>query len=149
MANRLKLFAVNGLLFPVFAGAAVRRLLIAVSSLVFTVSCCAEELVDPTRPPASIAAPVAEADVVIPPAGLQSIIISKKRRAAIIDGQTVELGGRVGEAKLIEVNTASVVLRTKQGSQVLKLFPDVIITSSKSNVPAAQIHKKPASGERK
>jgi MSHA biogenesis protein MshK len=127
---RIFIFAACGLLLPVFAGAA-------------------EELVDPTRPPASIAAPVAEADVVIPAAGLQSIIIGKKRRAAIIDGQTVELGGRVGDAKLVEVNTASVVMRTKQGRQVLKLFPDVTITSSKSNVSPVQIHKKAASGERK
>src|SRR3989338_11072085 len=79
--------------------------------------CCAEELPDPTRPPASIAAPVAASSVEAAPApaGLQSIIISKTRRAAIIDGETVELGGKHGDAKLIEVNEGSVILRGAQG----------------------------------
>ena len=42
--------------------------------------------------------------------GLHSIIISKTRRAAIIDGQTVELGEEHGNAKLVEVNEGNVVL---------------------------------------
>lgn len=92
----------------------------------------AEELPDPTRPPASITAPVvapAGGAAVKQSAGLQSIIISKTRRAAIIDGESVELGGKHGDVKLIEVNEGSVVLRGTQGRQVLTLFPDVKITS--------------------
>ncbi len=107
MANCLKLFAVCGLLLPVFGGAT--------------------ELLDPTLPPASIAEPVAEfgKSELNQSVGLQSILISRQRRAAIIDGETVELGGRLGEAKLIEVNEGNVVLKTAQGWQVLTLFPDV------------------------
>jgi hypothetical protein len=145
MANRLKLFAVPCLLFPVFVGAAVPRLLIAVcglliavSGLVFTVSCCAEELLDPTLPPASISAPALDAgSEVVPAAGLQSIIIGKQRRAAIIDGDTVELGARHGEARLIEVAEGYVVLHGPQGRQVLRLFPDVKIISKKVPAEAA------------
>lgn len=95
----------------------------------------AEELSDPTRPPAAFLAPssaVAESAPASP--GLQSIIISKTRRAAIIDGETVELGGKHGDAKLIEVNEGHVVLRGAEGRQVLTLFPDVKVTAVK--VPA-------------
>lgn len=94
----------------------------------------AEELPDPTRPPAGLIAPLAapaSGVVVSQPPGLQSIIISQNRRAAIIGGETVELGGKYGDAKLIEVNEGSVVLRSAQGRQVMTLFPDVKITAAK------------------
>ena len=118
--------------------------LTAVFCLLFSAFCYAEELPDPTRPPASIAAPVVASSVEAAPAGLQSIIISKTRRAAIIDGETVELGGKHGDAKLIEVNEGSVILRGAQGRQVMTLFPDVKITGKqetkiKPQLPAGDV----------
>ncbi len=93
------------------------------------------EVSDPTRPPANISAPIAaEVEMESQPTGLQSVFISKTRRAAIIAGQTVELGGKYGDAKLIEVNEGSVVLRGPQGRQVLSLFPDVKITRNNEAV---------------
>lgn len=104
------------------------RTTLTLAAVLFSVPATAEELPDPTRPPASLAAPVAapagEA-AAKQPAGLQSIIISKNRRAAIIGGETVELGGKYGDAKLIEVNEGNVVLHSAQGRQVMTLFPDV------------------------
>ncbi|HEX5364875.1 MAG TPA: hypothetical protein VFW59_11455 [Gallionella sp.] len=92
-------------------------------------SALAESLSDPTRVPAAIADPVASgAAVAEQTTGLQSVIISKSRRTAIIDGETVELGGKHGDAKLIEVREGSVVLMGAQGRQVLTLFPAVKIT---------------------
>jgi len=110
------------------------RLMRAISTLLMallSVAATAEELADPTRPPASLTAPVAAPASGVPeirPARLQSIFISKTRRAAIIDGESVELGGKYGDAKLIEVNEGSIVLRGTQGRQVMTLFPDVKIT---------------------
>jgi len=110
------------------------RLMRAISTLLMallSVAATAEELADPTRPPASLAAPVAAPASGVPeirPARLQSIFISKTRRAAIIDGETVELGGKYGDAKLIEVNEGGIILRGAQGRQVLTLFPDVKMT---------------------
>lgn len=93
----------------------------------------AEELPDPTRPPAIIAMPAIDesgaGDSQL--TGLRSIIISETRRAAIIDGEIVELGGKHGDAKLIEVHEGSVTLRSEQGMQVLTLFPDVKMISRK------------------
>lgn len=116
-------------------GAPAPRLLISVLCLLSSAFCCAEELHDPTRPPASLAAS-GTARGVAPwqgatagrASGLQTTIISKSRRAAIIDGKTVELGGKHGNARLVEVNEGSVVLQGEKTRQVLTLFPDVKMT---------------------
>ncbi len=103
----------------------------------------AEDLPDPTRPPAAIMAPPVAGEtgaVEKTPSGLQSVIISRNRRAAIIDGETVELGGKHGDVRLIEVNETGVVLRGAQGRQVLTLFPGVKMTSkeeTKAKPPVA------------
>lgn len=80
----------------------------------------AQELLDPTMPPADpgSAAKAAASE-------LRSIIISPTRRAAIIGGQTLELGAKLGDVRLIEVNTGSVVLEGVQGRRVLTLFPSI------------------------
>ena len=113
--------------------AAAPRLIVSASCLLSSVFCYAEDLPDPTRPPASIFAPAAEAmagreATENRSSGLHTIIISETRRAAIIDGKTVELGGEHGNAKLVEVNEGGVVLQRAQSRQVLTLFPDVKIT---------------------
>jgi MSHA biogenesis protein MshK len=93
----------------------------------------AEDLPDPTRPQAGIIAPFAgvgagRGATENRSSGLHTIIISETRRAAIIDGKTVELGGAYGDAKLIEVSEGGVVLQRAQSRQVLTLFPGVKIT---------------------
>jgi MSHA biogenesis protein MshK len=82
-------------------------------------------LTDPTKPPAELSAPSGA----ITPEGndLQSVIISPTRRAAIIGGQTIELGGKAGDVRLIEVGENGVVLQGEKGRQVLTLFPNVKI----------------------
>lgn len=87
----------------------------------------AESLPDPTRPPSVASAGSFPAGPVAAHGGptLQSVIISPTRRAAIIDGETVELGGGHGDAKLVKVSESEVVLKTAEGLQTLKLFPGV------------------------
>ena len=92
----------------------------------------AQELADPTRPPEEITGR--------PKAGgelneLQSVIISPTRRAAIIHGQTVELGGKVGDSRLIEVNESGVVLQGVKGLEVLTLFPNVKLNRKAAMLP--------------
>ena len=84
----------------------------------------AQALTDPTRPPAEISAPLPQA-AAPKESGLQSVIISPTRRAAIINGQTVELGAKQGDAKLVEVSESGVILQGPQGRRVLALFPGV------------------------
>lgn len=102
----------------------------------------AQTLVDPTRPPDEVGARPqgggAEANE------LQSIIISPTRRAAIIHGQTVELGGKVGDVKLIEVSESGVVLQGTKGLEVLTLFPNVKINKKAIVPPMEDDAKNPA-----
>jgi MSHA biogenesis protein MshK len=89
----------------------------------------AEDLPDPTRPPSDlITSSGARHGRGGASSGLRSIIISDTRRAAIIDGKTVELGGKLGNARLIEVNPGSVVLQRGKIRQVLTMFPRVKIS---------------------
>ena len=90
----------------------------------------AQNWTDPTQPPAGIYGGQGDqgaANVIRPRAnnGLQSVIISPQRRAAIINGETVELGAKIGGAKLIEVNEGGVVLQGIRGKRMLALFPGV------------------------
>ncbi len=87
----------------------------------------AEALPDPTRPPAALEAPVAPSATTPPAAtGLQTIIRRVGRKpAAVINGEYVELGAKVGEAKLLQIGDDSVILQGPAGKEVLKLTPNV------------------------
>lgn len=85
-------------------------------------------LSDPTRPPpgindAALTPGVAAEQQVT--TGLQSVIVSAKHCAAIIDGKTVELGAKHGDERLIEVSEHGVVLQGEHGRRALMLFPAV------------------------
>ena len=112
----------------------------------------AQVLTDPTRPPAEINAPaVLDGQAVIQEGNrLQSIIISPIRSAAIISGQTVELGAKHGDARLVEVKESSVILQGPQGRQVLALFPGVemkstVLLPKENKAKKKKLLKKPAS----
>lgn len=116
----------------------------------------AESLPDPTHPPAEISAPPALTGQAAPESNrLQSVIISPTRRAAIINGQTVELGAQQGDARLVEVSESGVILQGSQGRQVLALFPGVEIRKSEiflpmeKNVKQKKPVKKPVGRNRK
>lgn len=87
----------------------------------------AQALSDPTRPPPGFGEAAATAGVSAYPQvrGLQSVIISPSRCAAIIDGKTVELGAKHGSEKLVDVSEKGVVMQGEHGRRVLTLFPAV------------------------
>lgn len=62
--------------------------------------------------------------------GLQSVILSPQYRAAVINGQTVSIGEKVGDATLVEVRERSVVLQGAQGKRVMELFPGVYLVKT-------------------
>ncbi len=114
------------------------------SWVLFSVLCgissplAAQDLRDPTQPPAGVydgQGGQGAANVIRPRAnnGLQSVIISPQRRAAIINGETVELGAKIGGAKLIEVNEGGVVLQGNRGKRMLALFPGVNLKMKTDN----------------
>jgi hypothetical protein len=97
-------------------------LLIVLAGAIGSASASAQIVTDPTRPAAGFAL-----DAPDDAAGnqLQSVMISPTRRAAIINGVMVELGGKYGDTVLTKVAEDEVVLGSGSSRQVLKLHPGV------------------------
>ncbi|HJV83165.1 hypothetical protein [Noviherbaspirillum sp.] len=81
-------------------------------------------LSDPTRPPVAASSELASGQAAAGPI-LQSILISPHRAEAIINGQTVKVGDKVGEAKVVRITESEVFLRSGKDLQALKLFPNI------------------------
>lgn len=96
--------------------------LMAALGLAAACSAAAQPLADPTRPP-SFSSSQARSEA--PAARLQSVLISPARKLAVIDGQTVMLGGRVGNATVVAIAPTEVVLRSGAAYQTLKLYPGI------------------------
>lgn len=86
------------------------------------------QLRDPTEPPAALRAPAArapgEAQEEIP-AGprLQSVLVSPKRRVAVIDGHAVQVGQKHRGAVVQSISPTQVILVRGRAREVLKLYP--------------------------
>jgi MSHA biogenesis protein MshK len=102
---------------------------------------CAEAGPDPTRPPQSVQAPEAEGAQ----SGLQSVLISDRGRAAVINGQLVEQGQKYGDATLTRVTESEVTLVSGRETKVLRLFPAVekkMLTAAPESVAPVEAKKK-------
>jgi MSHA biogenesis protein MshK len=111
------------------------RVLLTTWLLCMAQAAAAETLPDPTRPAIDLGGSAGTVDTAAAeaaPKGLQSTIISPQYRAAIINGETVRLGGMVGGSRLVDVREGSVVLQNAQGRRVLELFPKVGIRKSEA-----------------
>lgn len=84
----------------------------------------AENLPDPTRPPAALGANAGDAAVYQGPT-VQSIYVSPSRREAVIDGQAVRPGDRFGSETVVGIAENAVVLREGKELRVLRLFPNL------------------------
>ncbi len=86
----------------------------------------AQSLSDPTRPPASFGAALeTSTEKAVSGPELQSVLISPTRRVATINGQSVRVGDKYGEFKVMRITENEVVLRNGSDKQVLKLFPQI------------------------
>lgn len=102
----------------------------------------AEALRDPTRPPARLEAGTADDGAAASGPVLQSVLLSPQRRLAIISGQTLKVGDKFGEARLVKIGENEVVLRNGTSLQTLKLFPNVEKQpAAKSPVPSRKTER--------
>ncbi|HZV53700.1 MAG TPA: hypothetical protein VFF82_02070 [Rhodocyclaceae bacterium] len=100
------------------------RLAIAILACLAAGMTSAQGLPDPTRPP--VVLDTAPAVATQTKTGVQSIVRRQgAKSAAVINGQLVELGGRVGDARLVEIGEDSVVLQTGFGRETLHLTPGI------------------------
>ncbi len=89
-----------------------------------------QALSDPMRPPA-FAAPAGAATGDQTSGGglvLQSTLLSKGRRIAMIDGKPMKVGDRIGGARIISIDPGAVTLREANKTRVLQLYPGVGVT---------------------
>jgi hypothetical protein len=111
----------------------------------------ATELVDPTRP-ANYIDPVEETPVQqdseqqekepgklakteqIPDYRLNAIKIGRSSRLAIINGESVLQGEKIGDAMLVKINSYSVVMNIRGKEITVSLLPDSIKTRSTKQV---------------
>jgi MSHA biogenesis protein MshK len=108
----------------------------------------AQVLNDPTRPATGGAAvsdafgePGAAATAL-----LQSVMITPTERSAIIGGERVKLGGKFGEARVVKITESEVVLHSVNGSEILRMYPNVSMKTVEPEQPAG---KKPAAKSRR
>jgi len=116
-----------------------RTLLVLILAAV-SAGATAQEMSDPTRPPALLA-PDTGGNISAAPL-LQSVIITPTRRSAIIDGQHVQLGGKYGDARVVKITDSEVVLRSAGSDETLRMYPDVEIRPVKPpTVPPPEARK--------
>lgn len=85
----------------------------------------AQALSDPTRPPAGASPGSARTVAASSALVLQSVLIRPAARAAIISGEYVALGQKMGALRLVKVAETEVVLQDGAERRTLKLFPGV------------------------
>lgn len=82
---------------------------------------------DPTRPPDAMSMPNGTGGVLVPSeSGVQAVILRRKgKSSAVINGQFVEVGGKLGDKKVLKISESEVVLMGSNGREVLKVTPDI------------------------
>ena len=107
--------------------AGILRFVFVVLVLGMAVPLRAEPFFDPTRPPEAFLTPelqaVSKARLTAPVLVLESVLLSPQRKAALINGQRVELGQRIGEYRLEALGNAYARLLGPRGVITLKLIP--------------------------
>jgi len=86
----------------------------------------AQGLSDPTRPPREIIGGSAGAyEPAESSSPVQVVIISKDRRQATINGRTVNLGERYGNATVVGISDEELVLQRPEATETIKLYSSV------------------------
>ena len=83
---------------------------------------------DPTRPAGMLLAPEAGDAAVAPvESGVQTVILRHggRKSAAVINGQYVEVGGMVGDKRVLKITESEVVLKGESGREVIKVMPAI------------------------
>ena len=85
----------------------------------------AQALVDPTRPPdAPLASSIGGTTAARAMPQLQSVLVaSSGRRVAVIDGRTVRVGDKVGQASVDGIGETTVTLRRGKTLETIRLYP--------------------------
>jgi hypothetical protein len=120
-----------------------RRLIASVFVLIaaLTASAGAQTLADPTRP-SGVADAAGDASAQNN-SGLQSIIRpATGKPRALINGEIVQVGDKIGEARLVSIGVDSVVLLNADGSRdVLSVTPGVVKVNKSTARPSSSARR--------
>lgn len=84
------------------------------------------QLPDPTRPPARMMTPEVGGATAPVESGMQTVIVRRKGKSgAVINGQYVEVGGKLGDKRVIRISESEVVLKGEGGREVIRLIPSI------------------------
>lgn len=101
------------------------RLTLVACALAVTHGALAEPIGDPTRPPALLMGSDSTVEEAAQPQQLQSVLLATGRKVAVINGQSVALGGQIGDAFVTEISATGVVLRRGTEITRLELLPGI------------------------
>jgi len=96
---------------------------ISLLALLLAAPASAQTLVDPMRPPMGR---YADTEAVAASSGgpvLEQVVLSDRRRFAVINGRRVALGDKFGDATLVQIAPDQVTLKGDT-TQVLRMFPN-------------------------
>ena len=79
---------------------------------------------DPTLPPPSISQPATD-NATDSGSPVQFISISGKHRSALVRGVLVKVGDQISEGRIVSIASTGIKVRSDEGVNFLKLFPDV------------------------
>lgn len=113
------------------------RVISLAAVLALQAAATAQAMTDPTQPPRAVTAAESAAEPAKAPV-LQSVMILPHRRSAIIDGERVEIGGRIGDAEVLKISETEVTLRHGSRIEVLKMYPDIEKKVMRSANPVQQ-----------
>ena len=99
---------------------------LSLAAMLFACLAHAAPFADPTQPPAARDA----GEGLMPGPRIESILIAPDRRLAVISGQQVTIGSRVGSAVVVGITETEVMLRGADGERTLKLFPELVRQSA-------------------
>lgn len=82
---------------------------------------------DPTRPPDALLAPATEGGAgKAVESGVQTVILRPGGKSgAVINGQYVEVGGKLGDKRVLKITESEVVLKGESGREVIKATPAI------------------------
>ena len=109
------------------AGTIICRLVFrALSTLTLGVatSANAQGLTDPTQPPPELRGQGNNGNALPVPGAGQIIVLSRIRKEVTVNGQTAKLGGRLGEATVVDITDSHVTTRDGALVEQIRLYGD-------------------------
>jgi hypothetical protein len=81
---------------------------------------------DPTRPAGALMTPEAGGVAVPLEIGVQTVILRPGgKSAAVVNGQYVEVGGKLGDKRVVKITESEIVLKGEGGREVIKVTPAI------------------------